>query len=232
MSAEEKQHDRMASRLAIIISRLLMGEQLSVQALSLEFQISERTLRRDFRERLSCLELAYRQGNWSLAQPLSGIHTNRAILHFARATSIEQLFPAMDNKLIAVLTDSSIPSPYIVWLSPLGRKPTPFGGFWRITQAILDRTLLDLTVDTEQYRWFAPYRLIYFENSWYLLGEYQQQAYVFRLESIADVCLTKRQFLRRRQIDALTTDPHFIRSLPHFQYLRKVLADTATEGKP
>ncbi|WP_254056296.1 DeoR family transcriptional regulator [Enterobacter cloacae complex sp.] len=161
MSAEEKQHDRMASRLAIIISRLLMGEQLSVQALSLEFQISERTLRRDFRERLSCLELTYRQGNWSLAQPLSGIHTNRAILHFARATSIEQLFPAMDNKLIAVLTDSSIPSPYIVWLSPPGRKPTPFGGFWRITQAILDRTLLDLTVDTEQYRWFAPYRLIY-----------------------------------------------------------------------
>ena len=97
--------------------------------MALEFKISERTLRRDFRERLSCLELIYRQGSWSLAQPLSGIHTNRAILHFARATSIEQLFPAMDNKLIAVLTDSSIPSPYIVWLSPPVRKPTPFGGF-------------------------------------------------------------------------------------------------------
>ncbi|MCK6951928.1 hypothetical protein L8T13_21185 [Enterobacter roggenkampii] len=44
MSAEEKQHDRMASRLAIIISRLLMGEQLSVQALALEFKISEALL--------------------------------------------------------------------------------------------------------------------------------------------------------------------------------------------
>lgn len=54
MSAEEKQHDRMASRLAIIISRLLMGERLSVSGLSQEFRISERTLRRDFRERLSC----------------------------------------------------------------------------------------------------------------------------------------------------------------------------------
>jgi predicted DNA-binding transcriptional regulator YafY len=62
MSAEEKQHDRMASRLAIIISRLLMGERLSVTGLSQEFRISERTLRRDFRERLSCLELTYQQG--------------------------------------------------------------------------------------------------------------------------------------------------------------------------
>jgi hypothetical protein len=48
MSAEEKQHDRMASRLAIIISRLFMGEKLSVQALSEEFAVSARTLRRDF----------------------------------------------------------------------------------------------------------------------------------------------------------------------------------------
>lgn len=230
MSAEEKQHDRMASRLAIIISRLLMGEQLSVQALSLEFQISERTLRRDFRERLSCLDLTYRQGCWSLAHPQTGTYTSREILHFARVTSLEQLFPAMDSKLMAVLTDSSIPSPYIVWLSPPGHKPTPFGGFWRITQAILDCTLLDLIVDTEQYRWFAPYRLIYFENSWYLVGEYRQQAHVLRLESITDVCLTRRQFLRRRHIDALTADPHFIRSLPHFQYLRQVLADTETQG--
>jgi predicted DNA-binding transcriptional regulator YafY len=66
MSAEEKQHDRMASRLAIIISRLLMGEKLSVQALSEEFAVSARTLRRDFRERLSCLALIP-PGGWSLS---------------------------------------------------------------------------------------------------------------------------------------------------------------------
>ncbi len=226
MSAETKQHDRMASRLAIIISRLLMGEQLSVQALSAEFQISERTLRRDFRERLNCLELTYRQGSWSLAHPHTGTYTSREILNFARATSLEQLFPAIDNKLIAVLTDSSIPSPYIVWLSPPGRKPTPFGGFWRITQAILDRTLLDLTAEGQQYRWFAPYRLIYFENGWYLVGEHARQLQVFLLESITDVCLTPRQFLRRRQVSELTGDPHFIHSLPHFRFVRRVLAET------
>ena len=89
MSAEEKQHDRMASRLAIIISRLLMGERLSVSGLSQEFHISERTLRRDFRERLSCLELTYQQGCWSLAHQHEGLRTNRHIQHFARVTRTE-----------------------------------------------------------------------------------------------------------------------------------------------
>ena len=208
MSAEEKQHDRMASRLAIIISRLLMGERLSVSGLSQEFRISERTLRRDFRERLSCLELTYQQGYWSLAHQHEGLRTNRDILHFARVTRTEQLFPAMDNRLISVLTDSSVEPPFIVWLSPP------------------ERTLLDLTAEGQQYRWFAPYRLIYFENGWYLVGEHARQLQVFLLESITDVCLTPRQFLRRRQVSELTGDPHFIHALPHFRFVRRVLAET------
>ncbi|MDH0556993.1 WYL domain-containing protein [Enterobacter roggenkampii] len=226
MSAEEKQHDRMASRLAIIISRLLMGERLSVSGLSQEFRISERTLRRDFRERLSCLELTYQQGYWSLAHQHEGLRTNRDILHFARVTRTEQLFPAMDNRLISVLTDSSVEPPFIVWLSPPERKPGPFGSFWRITQAILERTLLDLTAEGQQYRWFAPYRLIYFENGWYLVGEHARQLQVFLLESITDACLTPRQFLRRRKVSELTGDPHFIHALPHFRFVRRVLAET------
>ncbi|MGV4094398.1 WYL domain-containing protein [Citrobacter freundii] len=226
MSAEEKQHDRMASRLAIIISRLLMGEQLSVTGLSREFRISERTLRRDFRERLSCLELTYQQGCWSLAHQHEGLRTNQDILHFARVTRTEQLFPAMDNRLISVLTDSTVEPPFIVWQSPPERKPGPFGSFWRITQAILERTLLDLTAEELQYRWFAPYRLIYFENGWYLVGEHARQLQVFLLESITDVCLTPRQFLRRTQVSELIGDPHFIHSLPHFRFVRRVLAET------
>ncbi|QXB20643.1 WYL domain-containing protein [Lelliottia amnigena] len=225
MSAEEKQHDRMASRLAIIISRLFMGEKLSVQALSEEFAVSARTLRRDFRERLSCLALKYHQGAWSLSPLHDGIRTNRDIIHFARVTRTEQLFPAMDNRLISVLTDASVEPPYIVWQSPPGHKPGPFGSFWRITQAILERTLLDLTVSGHPYRWFAPYRLIYFENSWYLVGESHQQVQVLMLENITDVCLTRRQFLRKRRIDMLTGDHDFIHSLPHFQYVRTVLAE-------
>ena len=50
-------HDRLALRLSVIISRLLAGESLSLKSLSDEFGVSERTLRRDFSQRLLHLDL-------------------------------------------------------------------------------------------------------------------------------------------------------------------------------
>lgn len=225
MSAEDRKYDRMAARLALIISRLFMGEQLSVQALSQEFMVSERTLRRDFRERLSCLALDYRQGAWSLSSLNEGVRTDRDILHFARVTSTDQLFPVLDNKLISVLTDKSIESPFIVWQQSPERKPTHPSSFWRITQAIVDRVLLDVTTVGQHYRWFAPYRLVFFSSCWYLVGEHDHQIQVCVLSDISNVSLTQQKFLRRRSIDERLTDADFINSLPHFQYVRNVLTN-------
>ncbi|WJY14641.1 WYL domain-containing protein [Pectobacteriaceae bacterium CE90] len=219
-------YDRMASRLAIIISRLFMGETLSVRLLSEEFTVSERTLRRDFRERLVHLDLQYRRGHYSLSKSQRGVRSDRDIIHFSRVTCTEQLFPAMDSKLISILINNTVDSPYNVYLSPPDRKPTLFGGFYRITQAILDRVMTGLTVGGRQYRKLAPYKLIYFENCWYLVGECNRKLQVFTLESITDVYLTRLRFLRKRHIDELIGDQHFIKSLPHFQFVRKVLADT------
>lgn len=228
MSAEDRKYDRMAARLAIIISRLFMGEQLSVQALLQEFMVSERTLRRDFRERLSCLSLDYRQGAWSLTSLNEGVRTDRDISHFARVISTDQLSPVMGSKLISVLTDKSIESPFIVWQVPPERKPTHSGNFWRITQAIVNRALLNVTSGEQLYRWFAPYRLVFFDSAWYLIGEHDQQIQVYVLSDISGVSLTHQKFLRRRFVDELLANADFINSLPHFQYVRKVLADTAT----
>lgn len=228
MSAEDRKYDRMAARLALIISRLFMGEHLPVQALSQEFMVSERTLRRDFRERLSCLSLDYHQGAWSLSNLNEGVRTDRDILRFARITSTDQLFPIMDSKLISVLTDNSIESPFIIWQVPPERKPTHPGSFWRITQAIVDRALLDVTTAGQLYRWFAPYRLVFFGSTWYLVGEHNQQIQVCVLSDISGVSLTHRKFLRRRSVDELLANADFINSLPHFQYVRNVLTDTDT----
>lgn len=216
MSDKDRKYDRMAARLALIISRLFMGEQLSIQALSQEFMVSERTLRRDFRERLSCLSLDYRQGNWALSSLNEGMHSDRDILHFARVTSTDQLFPLMDRKLISVLRDKSIESPFIVCQVPLERKPINLGCFWRITQAIVDRALLDITSLGQLYRWFAPYRLVFFDSCWYLVGEHDYQIQVCVLSEISSVSLTQQKFLRRRSIDERLADTDSINSLPHW----------------
>lgn len=59
-------YDRLASRLAILVSRLFMGESLSVRRLAQEFGVSERTVQRDLRERLRYLDTEYTDGHVSL----------------------------------------------------------------------------------------------------------------------------------------------------------------------
>ncbi len=52
MSDNRSRHDRLAVRLSLIISRLMAGESLSLKTLSDEFGVTERTLQRDFHQRL------------------------------------------------------------------------------------------------------------------------------------------------------------------------------------
>ena len=68
-------HDRLALRLSVIISRLLAGESLSLKALSGEFGVSERTLRRDFSQRLLHLDLTGDNGCWRLRTNQMRDHT-------------------------------------------------------------------------------------------------------------------------------------------------------------
>ena len=48
MPLAERRYDRLAVRLSLIISRLVAGETLDMQKLATEFDVSVRTLYRDF----------------------------------------------------------------------------------------------------------------------------------------------------------------------------------------
>ncbi|WP_390903073.1 DeoR family transcriptional regulator, partial [Vibrio kanaloae] len=50
-----KEHDKLAKRLGIILTRLNTGEKLHLEDLSREFGVARRTLNRDFNERLNYL---------------------------------------------------------------------------------------------------------------------------------------------------------------------------------
>ena len=71
MSDDRSRHDRLAVRLSLIISRLMTGESLSLKTLSDEFGVTERTLQRDFHQRLVHLDLEYRNGRYSLRRQSS-----------------------------------------------------------------------------------------------------------------------------------------------------------------
>ncbi len=62
MHTSDSRHDRLAFRLAMIISRLFRGKTLYPAQLAREFNVSARTLQLDFSERLVFLDTEPYQG--------------------------------------------------------------------------------------------------------------------------------------------------------------------------
>ena len=85
MTLQERRHDRLAVRLSLIISRLVSGETLFIRKLATEFGVSERTLRRDFRERLMYLD-RITTGQCSLRSDIHSTRQEIDILTFAHRT--------------------------------------------------------------------------------------------------------------------------------------------------
>ena len=59
------------TRLTIILSRLNDGEALSVKALAEEFNVSDRTIQRDFNERLISFPVYQDKKKWKMQELLS-----------------------------------------------------------------------------------------------------------------------------------------------------------------
>lgn len=134
MTQAERRHDRLAVRLSLIISRLVAGETLDLRALAMEFGVSVRTLRRDFRERLMYLDLEYRKGRCRL---LSGSRQRElAVMTFARQSGVEALFPDMDNHLVSSLLSGPGESPCLIWQGTAQVSSPDSGIFTRLVSAV------------------------------------------------------------------------------------------------
>ncbi|MCK7198567.1 sporulation transcriptional regulator SpoIIID [Enterobacter bugandensis] len=136
MSEQEQRYDRLASRLAILVSRLFIGETLSIRQLAQEFGVSERTVQRDLRERLRYIDTEYSGGNFRLRDARGPFRTNSDIIRFARITRVAHYFPALDPKLLSVLLDSGQDSPCIIWNAPPRQALAVFRSLSRPSSAV------------------------------------------------------------------------------------------------
>jgi len=66
--AYKHDYDKILTRLTTILSRLNDGEALSVKALSEEFNVSERTIQRDFNERLTSFPVYQDKKKWKMQE--------------------------------------------------------------------------------------------------------------------------------------------------------------------
>ncbi|WP_250110777.1 DeoR family transcriptional regulator [Escherichia coli] len=96
-------HDKLGYRLGLILTRLNNGESLAVRELSEEFNVCEKTIRRDLTQRLSYLNLIRQNGRYRLSDGVLGQRSNADLRHFTRILGIEGLFPLWDDRLLSIL---------------------------------------------------------------------------------------------------------------------------------
>ncbi|EOW5941179.1 DeoR family transcriptional regulator [Escherichia coli O13,129,135:H11] len=95
-------HDKLGYRLGLILTRLNNGESLAVRELSEEFNVCEKTIRRDLTQRLSYLNLIRQNGRYRLSDGVLGQRSNADLRHFTRILGIEGLFPRWDDRLLSI----------------------------------------------------------------------------------------------------------------------------------
>ncbi|HDS8777253.1 TPA: WYL domain-containing protein [Klebsiella michiganensis] len=222
MTLQERRHDRLAVRLSLIISRLVSGETLFIRKLATEFGVSERTLRRDFRERLMYLDLDYYQGQCSLRSDIHSTRQEIDILTFAHRTGLAGVFPGFDRRLVSSLLDCD-DRPCLVWHQDRPHPPAGKLCFYRLVRAISGCQRITVLTEGERHEAVAPYRLIALDGYWYLVAEHNRQLRVFRLDEIRLVRPSRETFIRSELLYQLSEDKHFISALPHFRFIQQSL---------
>ncbi|SQL09617.1 transcriptional regulator [Escherichia coli] len=172
MSQAERRYDRLSVRLSLIISRLLAGETLNMRKLATEFGVSERTLHRDFRERLIYLDLEYQDGCCRLLTGGRQEIREEAAMQFARQSGTGALFPDMDHHLVNSLLSSKDSSPCLIWHPGASVTSSRPGIFTRLVRAVSENRKVTLLADGCRCDNLAPYRLIFSAGEWFLVGEH------------------------------------------------------------
>lgn len=222
MNQAERRHDRLAVRLSMIIGRLVAGETLDMRKLAVEFGVSVRTLRRDFRERLMYLDLEYRQGRCRL---LSGSRQRElAVMTFARQSGVEALFPGLDGHLVSSLLGGPGESPCLIWQGHSAQAVTDSGVFTQLVNAVQECRKVTLRGNGCCHTDIAPYRLVLHVGSWYLTGALQTRIIALPLTDICAVTLHPDSFTPDATVHAILSCQDFLQALPHFRFIGEVLS--------
>ena len=222
VNEQDSRYDRLAIRLSVIISRLLAGETLSLKSLVDEFGVSERTLQRDFNQRLIHLDILDENGRYRLNDCQPPDHSSGAF-SFIRTTGIARIIPVQDRQLMNLLMNESGTSPCLIWHAPLKSHVALPEFFSRLVQAISQKRQVTVLVEGQRHEALEPYRLIHYVEEWYLVVCQSGKIRVFALTSIGAVTLDEVRFKRREDISYLTAGEGFIAALPHFPLISDVI---------
>lgn len=178
--------EKLAFRLSDILIRLFMGEVLSIKQLMVDYQVSDKTIRRDFNERLIKAPITKCEEGYKLTS-LNNIST-ASIQKVMSHTGLSTLLPqgVAFNKVYQTLLFKSL---RIENTEPLQ------GIFKQLTHAIANRMVINFTYHQHPITSVHPYLLVNDRGSWYLAATHANTLFSYRLSKMSHIQQSDNQYL-------------------------------------
>ncbi|MCU4422664.1 helix-turn-helix transcriptional regulator [Acinetobacter lwoffii] len=185
MQRDDSIHERLADRLANILTKLNMGYQLSIKELASEFGVSTRTISRDFDRLNSYLPLLQDEKNKKYYLDLNylGKIAPKDIRNFAQLSGISHLYPSLDMSFLRELLDSRAQQIYSAKGYSFEDVSQFKELFYLLGKAIQEHRKIGFLYKGES-RLVQPYRLIHHHGSWYLAAVRKNQLRTYRISHI------------------------------------------------
>ena len=201
----DKQHDTIATRLIIILTKLNQGEKFTVDQLVDEFNVTARTVQRDLNDRLSYLPIKKENGYYYLEEYYLGKLNFEDIKNFATLSGIKELFPDMQDSFITDMLSNKIDQAYLIKGHNYEDLSSKTNEFKILETAILETNKVNF-IYKDKLRLVSPYKLVNSKGIWYLAGVEDDILKTFSFNKISQLLATTTKFTIDDKVSKIIQD--------------------------
>jgi len=218
-----KSHDKIATRLAVILNKLNSNIRFTIEDLVEEFNVTKRTIQRDLNERLSYLPIKKENNFFYLEEYYLGKLNFDDIKTFATLSGIKELYPSLKEDFLKSILDDTISKAYLIKGHNYEDITSRENDFKALENAILNNNKISFIYSQKQ-RMLNPYKLLNKDGIWYLVGvENDEILKTYSFKKTSEIKLLDTYFKQQTEIlDIIKNDDNVWFSQKQIEVVLKV----------
>ena len=212
--AYKHDYDKILTRLTVILSKLNDGEALSVKELAKEFNTSDRTIQRDFNERLVSFPIYQENKKWKMQDGFR-VEKTKSLEDEIVLDIIEKItegiggkFSTKAQKLLSKIKNEDF-NPIYTKLN-IEDISDRFGDIQVLETAIREKREVKCSYDDEKHDIYTttiqPLKIVNFEGFWYLIAIRGEILKKYYLKNISYPVMTDTTFEKESKLDTLLSE--------------------------
>ena len=207
--AYKHDYDKILTRLTVILSKLNDGESLSVKEMAEEFNVSTKTIQRDFNERLSIFPIYQEKRRWKMQDGFR-VEKAKSLQEQLVLDIIEKItegiggqFAVTSHKLLSKIKNEDF-NPIYTKLN-IEDISDRFDDIQIIEKAIKNRLELECSYTNDREGAFRailqPLKIVNYEGFWYLVALRDDIVQKYYIKTLSGITLTDRSFEADEEIE-------------------------------